>query len=339
MVELMDVALYYPYVRVPQTPWFTQVLLYWDQAASIVPYSLRGPSGGLDPYMYELERAGLLEYVEPDSGDLSERSEAFEDGFLEVLDQLSPVPERERRFTGLHIDKLSWSLFKELRKRGLAQGGEEPSPQSWWQVEKTAAGAYMAYLACAISSARSGMLPVTDQEQAIGTLVMASGDLGHQLAQLRYSAITRVLPVPSKSVPVTELKAFKEKNADKLHRCRAFLDGKLADLAGVADPELRRVKGALIRQEIEDDIKSLQESMKKRKWPRVLLVGFGGVMGAALTTAAAVATGGTALVAGLAVGAGVFQIGTATPLAIELMKQPRYNSRAPLAYAALASKL
>jgi hypothetical protein len=32
-----EVALYFPNIAVPQTPWFTQVLLCWDRAASIVP--------------------------------------------------------------------------------------------------------------------------------------------------------------------------------------------------------------------------------------------------------------------------------------------------------------
>jgi hypothetical protein len=32
-----NTALYFPHIAVPKTPWFTQVLLYWDKAATIVP--------------------------------------------------------------------------------------------------------------------------------------------------------------------------------------------------------------------------------------------------------------------------------------------------------------
>ncbi len=116
----MDTALYFPYVRVPQTPWFTQVLLYWDRAASIVPYSLQDQADALDPYMHELAGEGLLEYVEPDS-ELWQRSETFDRAFLELLD-LRQAPLGELRFTRLHIGKLSWGLFDELRSRGLAKG-------------------------------------------------------------------------------------------------------------------------------------------------------------------------------------------------------------------------
>lgn len=30
-------ALYYPYIQVPESPWFTRVLLYWDRVGAIVP--------------------------------------------------------------------------------------------------------------------------------------------------------------------------------------------------------------------------------------------------------------------------------------------------------------
>lgn len=31
-------ALYYPYIKVPESDWFTRVLLYWDVVGAIVPY-------------------------------------------------------------------------------------------------------------------------------------------------------------------------------------------------------------------------------------------------------------------------------------------------------------
>ena len=180
---------------------------------------------------------------------------------------------------------------------------------------------------------------MTDQEQAIGTLAADSGDLQSRLAWLRYAAISQALPAPSGPVPAVKLRAFKEDNSEKLHRCRVFLDGKLADLAAEQDHELRKVRSALIMQELEDDVQSLLESMNKRRWPGVVLVGFGGVMGAALATAATVVTGGAALAVGLGVGAGLLQTAGAGYVALSFMRDPGYDPRAPLAYAALASRL
>jgi hypothetical protein len=334
----MDTALYFPYVRVPQTPWFTQVLLYWDRVASIVPDSLRAKPDALDPYMRELKRERLLEYVRPDS-ELWETAETFTSAFLKLLEGLPIPPEGERRFTRLHISKLPGHLFDELHSRGLAKDRGGNVVASWHQVEVTTADAYMAYLACVISGKRKETtLPVTDHEQAIGTLAGAPGDLDYELAQLRYAVITQALPAPSGPVPATELRKFKGRNSDKLIRCRKYLDGKLADLAGMP-AELRKVKADAIMQELEDDVKSLQEQMNKARWPGVDLVGFGGVMGVALETAATVAHGGGALALGLGVGAGALLAGREAYAAAELIKRPRYNPRAPLAYAALAGRL
>ena len=350
----MDTALYFPYVRVPQTPWFTQVLLYWDRAATIIPHSLLNQRDYLNPYMRELVKERLLEPVRPDL-ELHKRHQAFDSAFLRLIGP-QVAAQRELRFTTVHADKLTTSLFGELSRRGLAKS---EGYSAWWQVEVTTAGIYMAYLACAISGIRSEAskptLPVTDQEQAIATLAADSAylksqlaqlrhaadptGLNRQLARLRYAAITQALPAPSGPVPAVKLRAFKEDNSEKLRRCRIFLDDKLADLAAVTDPELRRVKAAQIMQELEDDVKSLQELMNKRRWPAVALIGFGGVMGAALATAVTLATGGGALAVGFGVGAGVLQTGGAGYAAVELMKRPRYNARAPLAYAALAGRL
>jgi hypothetical protein len=332
----METALYFPYVRVPETPWFTQVLLYWDRAAAIVPSSLVR-TGAVAQYMTELADHHLLEYIDPDH-ELSDQWDTFDRAFVELLESRT-LPSDPLRFTKVHSGKLSFRLFNELRERGLAEHADGPGWESWWLVERGTAAAYMAYLASVISGARISTLPVTDQKQTIGSLGEDSPDLERQLASLRYAAVTSALPAPAEPVPAAELRAFKEANTDKLVRCRRFLDRRLADLASEADPYLRKVKADGVLQEIEDEVKTLEEGMRKRHWPRVTLIGIGGVMGAALAVASVAVTGGTALAVGLGVGAGVLQLGAATHAAAELINQPRFDPRAPLAYAALAAQL
>ena len=334
MNDRSNIALYFPYIRLPQTPWLTQVLLYWDKAAVLMPYitDTYARSINLD-YMEELRKEHLLAFIRPKN--MIKNREMFSNAFLELLDSL-PLPQQSRSFTPLYLDKLSYPLLREFHKRGLIK---DDRSVRYYLVERTTADAYVAYLACATCAFYPEMFPVTDQEQTIGSLAINRGDLQSQLTELRYSTVTRILPAPSRYVPAVELRAFKEENADKLRRCRVYLDGRLADLAETQDPELLIIKAAAMEQELRDDIKFLQERMSKRKWPGVTLVGFGGVTGVALATAAALSTGGSALTAGLSVGAGIFQIGSAGYVAKDLIKQPRYQSRNPLAYSVLASKL
>jgi len=330
----METALYFPYISVPQTPWFTQVLLYWDDAASIVPYDVRDDPNVLSPYMLELQHTNLLQLMAPEETLGVVDYQDFAAGFLALVDAQEPM-QSPPELTRVHLDKMSWGVFSALKDRGLAERGQG----MWWQVETSSAGLYMGYLASVMSAAAPGMLPVTDRSQAVATLAGTSGDVLQRLSALRYRVITEALPAPTGPVSADELRRFKDHHADKLHRCRRHLDGKLADLAAQTEPALQEVQALAVLQEIEDDVARLTEQMRQRRWPGVTLRGFGGVMGAALATAATIASGGTALAVGLGVGAAAMGTLTAGYETADLLREPRFDARAPLAYAALTGRM
>lgn len=331
----MDTALYFPHIRVPQTAWFSQILLYWDRAASIVP---RGH--GLGGYMEELAQADLLDFIDPDQAIWQHREE-FDSAFWRLSLQMVAPPDQDRTFTKLHYSKASRQLFDELAGRGVAvRAGDwrRGDDDEWWMVETHVAYAYMSYLASAISGSRQATIPVTDKVQTVGALTGSHETLEQQLAQLRYAAINQALPVPACPIPVRELCQFKERHGEQLRRCRTYLDGKLADLVEIEDGAVRKIKAQAFLQEVSDDVAVLQEAMTKRRWPQIL-VSVGGVLGAVLAAAGSVATGGSPLIIGLALGAGVLQVGAAGHAANELARLPRYDKRSPLAYAARVGKL
>ena len=160
-----EVALYFPNIEVPQTPWFTQVLLYWDKAASIVPHKLYGEEP-VSPYMRALHDEGLLEFINP-LAVVDLRADSFEKGFFEVLATESSLPGRHFRptYTNVHMDKLDSSVFRELEQRGLAE--RFPHDREWWHIETETADLYMKYMAGVMSGARPGMSPVTDQADLV----------------------------------------------------------------------------------------------------------------------------------------------------------------------------
>jgi hypothetical protein len=235
----------------------------------------------------------------------------------------------------IHTDKLSHGLFEALKERGLAR---DVGNVHWWEVETGTANLFMAYLASVMSAAEPGMLPVTDLKVAIETLAGGT-DSRSQLTAFRYELVMEALPAPSAAVSPSELVAFKDKNAQRLLRCRRFLDGKLAELAAIEDDYLHEVRRAALTQEIEDEVENLKEQMNKRKWPRVVLVGVGGVVASGLAGAAALAAGGTPLALGLGVAAGIAPLPAAAHGLGELARRPQKSDRAPLAYAVLAGQL
>jgi hypothetical protein len=353
----MDTALYFPYINPPQAPWFSQILLYWDQAAAIVPRSIRDPAN-ISREAVDLVNHRLLTYLDPE---VYPHRQKFQQGFLDaVRPSLHIPPADDRMFVKLHTGKMSQEMFASLRERGLARPADPGGDPGWWMIESTVANAYMAYLAAAMSGATPGMLPVTDRQRAIANLAEpdavdprdpaerladaaepaeADEALDARLARLRYVLVRHALPAPSGPVPAQELRRFKDRHEDRLRRCRHHLDARLASLAKDDDPAHRTVQAAELLDAIHDNVEVLAAKMRQRRWPKVLLVGVGGVTSTALAVAGIVATGGAPLAVGLAAGCGVLDIRAAGYGLAELLTQPRYDKRAPLAYAALVERV
>src|SRR5439155_7516934 len=101
----------FPYIRVPRSVWLTQVLLYWDQVGSIVPYEYINKPEELGPYMQQLLMEELVVQIQP--GAYLHSLPRFAAAFAEYLDHLgSELTARQRAFragqvTQVHREKLS----------------------------------------------------------------------------------------------------------------------------------------------------------------------------------------------------------------------------------------
>ena len=332
----MDTALYFPYMRVPDNSWFTRVVLYWDRAASIVPDRFREDDEELGSYTLSLAKYHLIDLISPREA-LASTSRPFDEQFLNMLDAQEVRPlDDSTKWERLHVEKGRPFLFQELADRGLAH----MSPNfMWFEVEARAANLYMAYLVGSLCRESPTMYPVTDSKEALTALAYPGDNPADRFRALRYAAITHALPVPSGRVSPEDLARFKERYADKLGRLRCHLNGQLADIAAIDDPYMRDIRVESVLQEIRDDVAVISEQMTKRQWPRVLFSGIAGVVGVGLAAGAVIATGGTALALGLGVGAAAASMGPAAYQAADLFARPRFDARAPLAYAALAGGL
>jgi hypothetical protein len=275
----VDTALYFPYIRVPESAWFTQVLLYWDDCASIVPENVQADDTEIGPYMSALIRAGLMKQMSP--------LEAISEGdvpFFELLETYVPPAESEPlRWTRMNFEKVNSNIFEALQSRGLARA--IPGDYSWGAVEDGTANLYMAYLVGSVCRQNPGFYPVTDTKQALAALGPTTGSMATRLQELRYAAVTQALPVPSRPIPPMELASFKEEHGEQLRRLRLFLNGQLADLAEIDDTDILEAKIGWVLQSIRDDVARLHEQMTRRSWPRIVMVGVGGILASALSLA------------------------------------------------------
>jgi len=239
----MDNALYFPFISVPETPWFTRILLYWDQVGSIIPFEFVEEPERLSGYTRDLLTDELLTQIHP--GQYLWRAPRFKDAFVDFVDSL---PERELRrrreaFLGratsrIHTEKMQY-IAEYLIDAHLA----EEVNQSWCDVETATAGEFMVYLAALLGKLEAvESTPVTDHPVHFVPFLQASQSATRveaQLAPLRTLVLDKLLPVPERSVPVLKLRSFKNKHGDRLRRFRHAIEQEISNIADMTDPGLQ----------------------------------------------------------------------------------------------------
>lgn len=142
-------VLYFPYIRVPESKWLTQMLLYWDQVSSIVPYDFMHNPEALGPYMQSLLREELVFQILP--GAYIYEIPRFFEAFNGYVDDLGPEMDSPRGSFGrgntfrIHIEKLG-DIGEMLIRHRLATLERYP----WYLVERDTADDFMSYLASSL---------------------------------------------------------------------------------------------------------------------------------------------------------------------------------------------
>jgi hypothetical protein len=338
-------VLYFPYISVPQTAWFTRILLYWDQVGSIVPSAYAADLNRLSPFMRDLVAEGLVRPVVP--GDYEFELYDAMTPFFRFIDTDPEILQRAAMGLGstpagrgkqepgtvfeIHGEKLGREIGDQLVARGLARRGEEPA---WFEVESRTASAFMAHLTATLGALEDiEMDPITDDMSHLAPF-WGGRDEHPSLSlagDLRLSVLERVLPGPTESVPVAELVKFRNKHGERLSSFRRTIESEILDLALVDDGDIRAAKLRLFHEQLEDDIKGLEASMRARRWPRLVFGALCGVVSAAIPVAASAVTGALPIAA-----AGIPSLAAAIYSAREAAGSRKDFLRHPLAYAALA---
>jgi hypothetical protein len=330
--------LYYPAIRVPQTDWFTRVVLYWDKVGSIVPFQLVDQPDFLRPYTASLIDAELLDPVRPDI--YGSGADNYQSAFLDLVDADPRINTGanlgDRPQAVVHIDKMSETLATALELRDLAVrvGGD------WWEVEERTANLLMAYLAAILGGHPDRrMTPITDSPGCLDVFAEAPSALAR--SQLRTEILDDILPAPSE-VPADaaaaarwagELATFKEQRRDLLVNFRNEVERSVIAAAAIDDAELRAEHARRSKVTFADQIEEISRRMTEQRWRKISLGTFAGVLGGGVALVDAVTTGGALTVSGASLG-----LASAVYSAFEGKRSAQELLGQPMAYAALARR-
>ena len=335
-LDVKSCAIYYPYIRVPQSAWFTRVLLYWDEVGAIVPYEYIQDPDRLGQYMVGLVREQLVNQVVP--GAHLWRVNNFADAFIDYVDQKArrPEPPEQNPWVPVHMEKLQ-KVGEKLCERGLAQSNPADQYSPWYNVEPHTADDFMAYLAAVLGqlTAADKYYPITDGEARLDPfLPQATSQLRKMpLMPLRKLLLEGILPGPTAAIEPARLADFKAQHKSELQRFRREVEDKISELAVIADDDDRHRRLGDIARNMRESIRELAARMQQqRNWPNVDFGNLCTIIGAGISAWKAVVNQNW----------GVGLTGAALSLAPAVYKAFRGSDiileDKPLAYAALAER-
>jgi len=305
----MPKAIYYPYIKVPDSPWFTRTLLYWDSVGAIVPYEYIENPERLGHHMAALVREKLVTQVVP-AMHLS-KVPGFDAAFLDHVDAMTARQSAPSNlWPKVHIEKLQ-QVAEGLCQRGLARQDKSKKYSPWYNVEPQIAEEFMAYLAAVLGQipGEDKFVPVTDQINHLQQFRVPAPSVVRR-PSIRELVLPRLLPSPSDAVDAASLAEFKENHGAELLDFRREIEFHIAEWARIesdAERELAIQEGLDL---LAGRVRQVSEKMEQARWPRLDFGGLCTIVGSGLAVCGAVTTGDFVFGlpgAGLSLASAVFQ--------------------------------
>lgn len=284
---MSDDILYFPEIRVPNSAWFTRMLLYWDHIGTIVPREFMERPEDLGEHTRSLLQEELVRPVIP--GMHLYQVPKFDEAFADYLACLGPELDRRRQSfrdgatSQIHVEKVG-ALEGVIREYGLGRRGNDPYYSSWYAVEQETAADFMAYLAASLGRLEElGYIPVTDRRRYWEPMLRAVDrriEHGGELTSLRLEILEDILPAPKQPLSADQIRNFKDRHGHELVIFRRAVEREIVTAAAIQDPELRRRRLELFRQEVNEQVQYVQARLSENGFGDVVFGKFCSVMAA-----------------------------------------------------------
>jgi hypothetical protein len=260
------------------------MLLYWDEVGAIIPYDYIANPEKLNSHTRELVQEGLIQQIIPSQ--YLWKIPNFRNAFTEYLTQLdiNVLKNRRRAFIAqhmfkIHIEKME-GVERDLVELGLAKQIDYP----WYYVEGDTAIEFMSYLAATLGKINElDFAPTTDNISYLNKFVSASESIittERILEELRLEVLNDILPAPTRSLSAFEIKHFKDTYYKDLKSFRNSIERELVLIADINNPELKKRRINLFKEESSDQIELIVEAMEKSGFKNLSLTKIGTIVSA-----------------------------------------------------------
>lgn len=257
----MDNALYFPFISVPESSWFTRILLYWDNVGSIIPFEFVDTPERLSSYTRDLLTDGLITQIHP--AQYIWQAPRFTEAFVDFIESISNTELGKRRnaFREHKTFRVHTEKMDEIADYLISTRLASKYNWSWCDVESTTASEFMTYLAALLGKLEDvKSTPVTD---TIANLEMFADtsklnkNIESRLASLRSIVLEQLLPVPLHSVPPHNLLKIKQKHGAQLRHFRHSIEQEISSIADMTDSDLQQYRLTNFISSKKDEIEEI----------------------------------------------------------------------------------
>lgn len=267
-------ALYFPYIKVPKSAWFTRILLYWDKVGAIIPSDYIYKPEALGEHTRSLIEYRLVDQIFPGDyiNNIPQFVSSFEDylkGLGKDLDQRRQMFQNNNTFR-IHMEKMG-PIEDLLREQGLAEVERYP----WFNVEANTADEFMTYLAGCLGQLKEiQSIPITDNESNLEVLIKSqryASNFNRERNKLRMQILERIFPAPKHPLTAQQIEDFKINHGDKLRSFRRAVEREILSVAELQDPTHRAERIRLFEDEVQEQVDEIRRALNESGYVDTIL--------------------------------------------------------------------
>ncbi len=276
--ETPELAFYYPNPIWTNGDWIKNLILFFDGIALLVPEYMKGRIEDFDPAIVAgLKQHNLLHIIEPEKAVDKKASKALSSAMTDIIvsGALDSLAREKTAFHELSMSRLGYvgderlaeTVFRELKKRGLARATEDGVSIPMHPLVRSLILTLLSQILRSHGEKMHAELnPVTDRPRFVESLIemlnLPSAPSKGKVVAFDLATVG----VDVAAVPIDEILSFRNDNKDSYQRYRRSVRSFAYDLSQM--PKEERKKRFEDRQSELDQLAAELRSAARKAWKK-----------------------------------------------------------------------